>query len=136
MSYVQGFVIAVPTSRREEYRAHAEVAAKLFAELGATRLVECWGDNVPDGKVTDFRRAVDAREDETVVFSWMEWPSKAAWEAAEARMMNDPRMREMGETMPFDGKRMIWGGFEMLLDTDGSGAVDTGTGDAEAETGR
>ena len=135
MSYVQGFVVAVPTARREEYRAHAREAAKLFAELGATRLVECWGDRVPDGEVTDFRRAVAAREDETVVYSWLEWPSKEICEAAEARMMDDPRMRAMTETMPFDGKRMIWGGFEVLLDT-GERASGAGVGDAATEAAR
>ena len=90
--------------------------ALLFAEYGATRLVECWGDDVPNGKVTDFRRAVQAQAGETVVFSWIVWPSKAVRDAATPKLMKDPRMQP-GPDMPFDGKRMIFGGFEVMLDT-------------------
>jgi uncharacterized protein YbaA (DUF1428 family) len=116
MTYVQGFVAAVPTANREEYRRHAAGAAPLFQEFGATRMVEAWGDDVPDGKVTDFKGAVQAKEDETVVFSWLEYPSREAYEAANQKMMADPRMEEMGADMPFDGKRMIFGGFDPFLD--------------------
>jgi len=116
MKYVDGFVIAVPADKREDYRKHAAEAAPLFKEFGATRMVECWGDDVPDGKVTDFRRAVQAKDDEVVVFSWIEYPSKEVRDAANEKIMTDPRMKDMGEQMPFDGKRMIFGGFMPILD--------------------
>jgi uncharacterized protein YbaA (DUF1428 family) len=116
MKYVDGFVVAVPVANKEIYRQHAAEAAALFKEFGVTRMVECWGDDVPDGKLTDFRRAVQAKEDEVVVFSWFEYPSKEARDAANQKMMSDPRMKEMGERMPFDGKRMIYGGFVPIVD--------------------
>lgn len=116
MKYVEGFVAAVPAANKDEYLKHAAIAAPLFKEFGATRVVECWGDDVPDGKVTDFRGAVKAKDGEIVVFSWIEYPSKAARDEAVKKMMSDPRMKEMGDTMPFDGKRMIYGGFEPILD--------------------
>ena len=116
MGYVEGFVAAVPAANKESFRKHAAEAAPLFKEFGATRVVECWGDDVPDGKLTDFRRAVQAKEDEVVVFSWIEYPSKEVRDAAHGRMMSDPRMKAMGETMPFDGKRMVFGGFAPVLD--------------------
>jgi uncharacterized protein YbaA (DUF1428 family) len=116
MSYVDGFVLAVPAANRETYRKHAAEAAPLFKEFGATRMVECWGDDVPDGKLTDFRRAVQATEDEVVVFSWIEYPSKEVRDAAHEKMMSDPRMKAMAGAMPFDGKRMIFGGFAPILD--------------------
>jgi uncharacterized protein YbaA (DUF1428 family) len=116
MGYVEGFVAAVPAANKEIYRKHAAEAAPLFKEFGATRMVECWGDDVPDGKLTDFRRAVQAKDGEVVVFSWIEYPSKEARDAANERIRTDPRMRAMGDTMPFDGKRMIFGGFAPILD--------------------
>lgn len=116
MSYFDGFVAAVPTAKKDEYRQHAAAAAPLFREFGATRMVEAWGDDVPAGKVTDFQGAVKAKEDETVVFSWLEYPDKATRDAAKDKMMNDPRMKEMGANMPFDGQRMLYGGFEGLVD--------------------
>ncbi|MFH5925332.1 DUF1428 domain-containing protein [Roseomonas xinghualingensis] len=116
MKYVEGFVLAVPAAHKESYRKHAAEAAPLFKEFGATRLVECWGDDVPDGKLTDFRRAVDAREGEVVVFSWIEFPSREARDAAHQKFMNDPRTEAMRAEMPFDGKRMIFGGFMPILD--------------------
>ena len=116
MSYVDGFVLAVPADSKEVYRKHAAEAAPLFKEFGATRMVECWGDDVLDGKLTDFRRAVQAKDDEVVVFSWIEYPSKEVRDAANAKIMTDPRMKAMGEQMPFDGKRMIFGGFLPILD--------------------
>ena len=116
MTYIDGFVIPVPTGKKEEYRALAAKMGPLFQEFGATRIVECWGDDVPDGKVTDFRRAVKAEERETVVFSWIVWPSKEARNAGNAKMMSDPRMKEAGDQMPFDGKRMIFGGFAPILE--------------------
>ena len=114
MSYVDGFVAAVPVANKEAYLAHAQEAIGFFKELGAQRMVECWGDDVPDGKLTDFRRAVKAEHDEVVVFSWIEWPSKKVRNAAMQKVMVDPRMKDM--KMPFDGQRMIYGGFEPILD--------------------
>ena len=113
MAYIDGFVIAVPTARKQEFIDHAGKAVSVFKELGATRILECWGDDVPDGKLTDFRRAVQAKEDETVVFSWFEYPDRATRDAVNARMMDDPRMADM--EMPFDGKRMIFGGFAPVV---------------------
>lgn len=115
MSYIDGFVIAVPTANREKFRAHAALADAAFLELGALRVLECWGDDVPEGVQTDFRRAVQAKDDEAVVFSWIEWPDKATRDAAMARMMDpanaDERSDQTKNPMPFDGKRMIFGGF-------------------------
>lgn len=124
MSYVDGFVIAVPTANRQKFIDHANTADGVFTDLGATRVVECWGDDVPDGKVTDFRRAVQAKDDETVVFSWVEWPDKATRDAAMKTMTEwmenpekaDPRMDPARNPMPFDGKRLIFGGFETVVD--------------------
>jgi uncharacterized protein YbaA (DUF1428 family) len=121
MTYVEGFILAVPAEKKEEYRRHAGGAWPLFSEFGATRLVEAWEDDVADGKVTDFRRAVQAKEGEKVVFSWFEYPDKAARDSAGAKMMSDPRMKEMGESMPFDGQRMIYAGFTPFVEQ-GSGA--------------
>lgn len=115
MAYVEGFVAAVPAANKDVYRRHAVEAAKIFKELGATRIVECWGDDVPSGKLTDFRGAVKAKDDEVVVFSWVEYPSKEVRDAANKKMMSDDRMK--GMEMPFDGKRMIFGGFAPILDT-------------------
>jgi uncharacterized protein YbaA (DUF1428 family) len=122
MSYIDGFVIPVPTGKKEAYREMAAKTAPFFHEYGALRIVECWGDDVPDGKVTDFKGAVKAEPGETVVFAWIVWPSKAVRDAAQKRMMEDPRMK-MPEDLPFDPKRMIMGGFVPLLD---SGAEDGG----------
>lgn len=117
MSYIDGFVIAVPTANKQKFTDHANTGDAVFLELGATRVVECWGDDVPDGTQTDFRKAVQAKDDETVVFSWIEWPDKATRDAAMAKMMDgsDPRMDPEQNPMPFDGKRMIYGGFAPLV---------------------
>lgn len=117
MSYVEGFVLAVPADKKDVYLKHATDAAPLFKEFGVVRMVETWGDDVPDGKVTDFKRAVKATPEEAVVFSWFEYPDKAAREAANTKMMSDPRMKDMGASMPFDGKRMIMAGFTVIADT-------------------
>lgn len=114
--YVEGFVAAVPTANKEKYREHAESAVPLFKNLGATRLVECWGDDVSEGKVTDFRRAVKAKDDESVVFSWIEYPDKETRDAANEKMMNDPNASAGMADMPFDGKRMIFSGFAPILE--------------------
>jgi uncharacterized protein YbaA (DUF1428 family) len=115
MTYVDGYVVPVPSGKKDAYRQVATEAAAVFKEYGATRVVECWGDDVPDGKLTDFKRAVQAESGEAVVFSWIEWPDKATRDAGMKRVMEDPRMQPGGE-MPFDGKRMIFGGFAPLLD--------------------
>ena len=118
MSYVDGFVIPVRPGAKEAYRQLASKAAPIFKEYGATHVVECWGDDLPDGKVTDFKRAVKAEAGENVVFSWIVWPSKQARDAGNKKIMEDPRMK-MGDEMPFDGQRMFMGGFEVLVDTKG-----------------
>jgi uncharacterized protein YbaA (DUF1428 family) len=124
MTYVEGFVCAVPTENKDAYRKHAADAAPLFREFGVTRMVENWGDDVPRGKLTDFYRAVQAEEGETVVFSWFEYPDKATRDAASEKMMSDPRMKDMmGQEMPFDGKRMIYGGFQSIVDESADGAT-------------
>ncbi|WP_442957912.1 DUF1428 family protein [Phenylobacterium sp.] len=119
MTYVDGFVIAVPTANRQKFIDHALSADGIFIEMGALRVLECWGDDVPVGKQTDFRRAVNAKDDETVVFSWIEWPDKATRDAAMARMQDpsntDPRMDPEINPMPFDGARMIFGGFSPVV---------------------
>lgn len=116
MSYVDGFVAAVPTQNRDRYREHADKAATLFKEYGATSVVECWGDQVPNGEVTSFPLAVKAKPDETVIFSWIVWPSKEARDSAWAKMMEDPRMKPEANPMPYDGKRLIYGGFQPILE--------------------
>jgi len=114
MSYVDGFVIAVPNDNRQQFLDHAKKFDSLFMKHGATRIVECWGDDVKDGKLTDFRRAVQANDKESVVFSWVEWPDKATRDDAVNKMRSDPAMSSQG--MPFDGKRMIFGGFTPVLE--------------------
>jgi uncharacterized protein YbaA (DUF1428 family) len=114
MSYIDGMIAAVPTANRDAFLEHARTADPIFREFGALKCVETWGDDVPDGQVTDFRRAVQATADETVVFSWITWPDKAARDAGWAKAMQDPRMQ--GMQMPFDGKRMVFGGFEVILE--------------------
>ena len=114
--YIDGFLVPVPRDKRDAYHEMSKRSWALFKEFGATRQVECWGDDIPDGKSTDFKRSVKAESDETVVFSWIEYPSKAVRDAANKKMRDDPRMKDMGAEMPFDGKRMIYGGFAPLMD--------------------
>ena len=120
MAYIDGFVLAVPKANRQKFINHANMADSMFIEMGATRILECWADDVPEGKTTDFRMAVKATEDEDVVFSWIEWPDKATRDAAMAKMMDpantDPRMDQDKNPMPFDGKRMIFGGFAPVVE--------------------
>ena len=115
MSYVDGFVLAVPTDKREVFRKHAQDAAAIFKEHGALSVAECWGDDVPEGTLTSFPMAVKRKDDETVVFSWIIWPSRQMRDEGMRKVMTDPRMQPETNPMPFDGKRMIFGGFEMIV---------------------
>jgi uncharacterized protein YbaA (DUF1428 family) len=117
MPYIDGFVIPVPEANRQAYRDLAALAAGIFKEHGALQVVEAWGDDVPDGKLTDFRRAVQAGEGEVVVFSWILWPSREVRDAGNAKVMADERLPKGGD-MPFDGRRMIYGGFATLFDSE------------------
>jgi uncharacterized protein YbaA (DUF1428 family) len=123
MTYIDGFVIACPENKKQAFIDHARIADAMFIEMGAVRIVECWGDDVPEGKTTDFRMAVKAEAGEAVLFSWIEWPDKATRDAAMAKMMDpnnqDPRMDPALNPMPFDGKRMIFGGFVPVVDLKG-----------------
>ena len=114
MTYISGFVVPVPAANKDKYLKLVEDSAELYKGYGVTRLIEAWGDDVPDGEVTDFRRSVTATPEEVVVFSWHEYPDKAAADAATEKMMADPAMAELGANMPFDGMRMIYGGFAGL----------------------
>lgn len=114
MTYYTGSIAAVPTANRQKYIDHVKEAWALFRTYGATRMVETWGVDVPKGKVTDLYGAVKANDDETVVFSWIEWPDKAAADSAWQKMQTDPAMQKMPQ-MPFDGSRMIFGGFEPVF---------------------
>ena len=116
MEYVEGLVAAVPTRNREHFIQHAREAAAVFREHGALRIVECWGDDVPPGDTTSFLEAVKCAADETVVFSWIVWPSRAARDAGMEGISNDPRMSPDHNPMPFDGSRLIYGGFEVIVD--------------------
>ena len=116
MNYIDGFVIPVPKGNRELYQEWALRAAPVFLEHGAMRVVECWGTDVPVGKVNDFRTSVIAEEGEEVAFSWVEWPDKATRDRAMKVMENDARMNLDENPMPFDGKRMIYGGFAPVVD--------------------
>lgn len=112
MQYIDGVVAAVPTANKEKYKAHAEQAAVIFKKHGALSLTECWGDDIPEGELNSLNTAVIRKPDETVVMSWIAWESKEARDAGWAKIMEDP---DMPQDMPFDGKRMIWGGFDLLL---------------------
>ena len=118
MSYIDGFVIPVPTAGKQAFIEQANLFDRELKRFGALRVMECWGDEVPDGKLTDFRRAVQATPEETVVFSWIEWPDKATRDAGMAQMEalvhNDPRFKD--QTMTFDGKRLIFGGFTPVVE--------------------
>ena len=116
MTYIDGFVAAVPTANKQKFIDHAKKGDSVFVELGATMVLECWGDDVPEGNVTDFRRAVKAKDDETVVFSWVEWPDKATRDKAMPKMMDDPRMQPDQNPMPFDGQRLVYGGFAPVVE--------------------
>jgi uncharacterized protein YbaA (DUF1428 family) len=116
MAYIDGFVAAVPTANREAFRQHAQMAAGVFKEHGALKVVECWGDDVPEGTLTSFSMAVKRNDDEAVVFSWIVWPSREARDKGMNAVMADPRVQPDKNPMPFDGKRMIYGGFEVIVE--------------------
>jgi uncharacterized protein YbaA (DUF1428 family) len=115
MPYVDGFVLAVPKKNLDAYKELARLAGSVWMEHGALSYVECFGDDVPMGKLTSFPRAVQATEDEIVVFSWITYESREARDAINAKVMADPRMKSPPENMPFDGKRMIFGGFKAFM---------------------
>ena len=116
MHYVDGFVAAVPTAKRDTYLEYAKVIAGIFKANGALKVTENWGDDVPEGKQTSFTMAVKREESEVVVFGWVEWPSKQARDAGWEKAMADPRMNPTNASMPFDGKRMIYGGFQIIME--------------------
>jgi len=116
--YVDGFVVPVPTSKLDAYRQLAERVGKLWIEHGALQLWECVGDDVKPGKVTSFPQAVQLKDDETVIFSWIVFASREDRDRINAKVMDDPRMKDMMDpkTMPFDGMRMFWGGFKTVVE--------------------
>ena len=116
MTYIDGFVAAVPTANREAFRQHAQMAAEVFKQHGALKVVEYWGDDVPEGTLTSFSMAVKRNDDEAVVFSWIVWPSREARDKGMTAVMADPRVQPDKNPMPFDGKRMIYGGFEVIVE--------------------
>jgi uncharacterized protein YbaA (DUF1428 family) len=112
-TYIAGFVIPVPEEKMEAYRKWAERGAEIFKEYGCIEIVESWEDNVPDGKQTDFRRAVAAKDGEKIVFSWQIWADKTSLDSAEAKMHEDKRFEVSGE-IPFDARRLILGCFQPI----------------------
>jgi uncharacterized protein YbaA (DUF1428 family) len=116
MTYVDGFVLAVPNAKKDAYRRHAVEMAPLLKEHGALATVECWGDDIPEGTLTSFPMAVKCSSEETVVFGWMTWPSKQARDDGWKAIMADPRIKMDPAMVPFDGKRLIHGGFTILTE--------------------
>ncbi|GLQ21270.1 DUF1428 domain-containing protein [Algimonas porphyrae] len=114
MSYIDGVVAAVPTVNKQAYLDHAKAAVTVFKRHGALSMVECWGDDIPEGKINSLHTAVQRKDDETVVFSWIVWPSKTVRDEGWEKIMTDPDM--VDNEMPFDGSRMIFGGFDVLLE--------------------
>ncbi|MEL6997750.1 MAG: DUF1428 domain-containing protein [Pseudomonadota bacterium] len=115
MAFISMFMAPVPSGNRAAYLDHASKAAEIFKDLGALEVVETWGVDVPPGEVTSMPMAVKLQDDETVVIGWIRWPSQEVANEAWAKMETDPRMAELAE-MPFDGKRMIMGGFDVMLE--------------------
>ena len=115
MSYIDGFVIAVPKGKLDAYKAMARECMPIWKEFGASDYVESVGDDTPYGEVTSFPRAVQAKDDEVVIFSWITYKDRATRDAANKKIMEDPRLKKMMENPPFDGKRMIFGGFQPFL---------------------
>ena len=116
MPYVDGFVLAVPKANLEAYKDMARLAGSVWMEHGALSYVECLADDVPYGELTSFPRAVQAKDDEVVVFSWITYPDRAARDEINKKVMADPRLKGDPAAMPFDGKRMIYGGFEVFVE--------------------
>lgn len=116
MSYIDAFVAAVPEHAKEAYLEHAATTGDVFTDHGAIEIVETWGDDAPAGEVTSFPMAVQAKPGEAIVFSWIRWPSKEARDLGMPKVMEDPRMSEGNAPMPFDGQRMIFGGFSVVLE--------------------
>ncbi|NVK24002.1 MAG: DUF1428 domain-containing protein [Gammaproteobacteria bacterium] len=117
MSYVDGFICAVPMANKKKYMEHAKISAEAFKDHGALKIVENWGDDVPDGELTSFPLAVKCQDNEVIVFSWVVWPSKEARNKGWQGLMEDERMAPENNAMPFDGKRLIYGGFETMLES-------------------
>jgi uncharacterized protein YbaA (DUF1428 family) len=116
MNYIDGFVAAVPEANKAAFLKHAQDCAVVFKEYGALSVVETWGVDVPDGQLTSFPMAVKRQDGEAVVFSWISWPSKAVRDSAWEKIMSDPRMDSTTNPMPFDGKRSIFGGFQVIME--------------------
>jgi uncharacterized protein YbaA (DUF1428 family) len=123
MTYFEGFIVPVPEANKDAFRAHANELAPLLREIGVRRQVESWDSDVPEGKVTDFRKAVDAKPDEKVVIAWFEYPDRQARDSANEKMMSDPRMADVGGDAPFDGKRMIFAGFDAIVEEGSPGGA-------------
>jgi uncharacterized protein YbaA (DUF1428 family) len=121
MTYFEGFIVPVPEANKDAFAKHANQMSPLLQEIGVRRQVEAWDSDLPEGKVTDFRKAVDAKPDEKVVFAWFEYPDRKARDAANERMRSDSRMAEVGGDAPFDGKRMIFGGFGAIVEEGSAG---------------
>jgi uncharacterized protein YbaA (DUF1428 family) len=122
MTYFEGFIVPVPEANRAAYEKHATDFGPIVANVGVKRMVESWDNDVPEGKVTDFRKAVDAKPDEKIVFSWFEYPNRQARDAANEKFMSDPQIAEAaGKEMPFDGKRMVMGGFDAIVEEGSAG---------------
>lgn len=126
MTYFEGFIVPVPEANKDAFAKHANQMTPLLQEIGVRRQVEAWDSDLPEGKVTDFRKSVNAKPDEKVVFAWFEYPDRKARDAANEQMRSDPRMAEVGGDAPFDGKRMIFGGFDAIVEegSGGGGYVD------------
>jgi uncharacterized protein YbaA (DUF1428 family) len=121
MTYFEGFIVPVPEGNKDAYTRHARSLAAALRECGVGQQVEAWDSDVPEGKATDFRKAVDAKPGEKVVFAWFEYPDRKARDAANAKMMSDPKMEEFSKDVPFDAKRMILGGFQSVVEEGSSG---------------
>lgn len=116
MAYVDGFLVAVPKDKLDEYKKLSRKAGKIWMEHGALSFVECAADDVQEGKLTSFPRAVKLKDDETVVFSWIVYRSRRERDAINKKVMSDPRLKMDPSSMPFDGKRMVWGGFKPIVE--------------------
>jgi uncharacterized protein YbaA (DUF1428 family) len=123
MTYFEGFIVPVPEANRDAFTAHAKQLAPALRDCGVRRQLEAWGSDIPEGKLTDFRKAVDAKPDENVVFAWFEYPDRAVRDASNEKMMSNPEMAELGDQVPFDAKRMILGGFEAVVEEGSAGGT-------------